>query len=249
MLGNFMSDFLDYIKIEKGLSQNSLEAYMRDINNFNDYLLNGKIDELKSINKTSVITYLVHLQRDGKSPSTISRSLASIRCMFQFLLNRNIISEDPTLNLKSPKKEKKSPQSLTIQEVKKLLNQPNILTEKGLRDKAILELIYGSGLKVSEIISLNIGDINLNLGILQIVDESVRVIPLGRFAQKYILDYLNNYRTGYIDEDPLFLNNTGSRLSRQGLWKVIRGYAASIESEVSPQILRNSFVIHKTNGS
>lgn len=249
MLDNFMSDFFDYIKIEKGLSENSLEAYLRDINTFNQYLLNLKIDALKDINKTNIITYLVYLQRNGKSSSTISRSLASIRCMFQFLLNRNIISEDPTLNLKSPKKEKKTPQSLSTNEVENLLNQPNISSEKGLRDKAILELIYATGLKVSEIISLNIGDINLNLGIVKIGEESVRISQIDSLAKKYLVEYLNNYRTGYIDEDPLFLNNTGSRLSRQGLWKIIRAYASAIQIDVSPQILRNSFVEHKVQGS
>ena len=169
--------------------------------------------------------------------------------MFQFLLNRNIISEDPTLNLKSPKKEKKTPQSLSTNEVENLLNQPNISSEKGLRDKAILELIYATGLKVSEIISLNIGDINLNLGIVKIGEESVRISQIDSLAKKYLVEYLNNYRTGYIDEDPLFLNNTGSRLSRQGLWKIIRAYASAIQIDVSPQILRNSFVEHKVQGS
>lgn len=243
-----MVDYLDYIKNEKKLTANTLEAYIRDIQQFKEYLSEHKISEYKEANKTVIITYLMNLQKNGKATSTISRNLASIRCFFQYLLNNNIINEDPTLNLKSPKSEKRIPSILTEDEVNLLLSQPSSTDFKGSRDKAMLELLYATGLRVSEIISLNIEAIDLELGILIVRgdDNNQRVIPFGTIALDAITHYIATYRPENDKQEPLFINYTGNRLTRQGFWKIIKQYTkkSNIEKTITPHTLRHSFAVH-----
>jgi len=244
-----MVDYLEYIKNEKKLRNNTLEAYIRDILQFKEYLLEQDIEEYKETNKTIIITYLMNLQKRGKATSTISRNLASIRCFFQFLLNNNIVSEDPTLNLKSPKLEKKIPSVLTTEEVNLLLSQPKPNNFKGSRDKAMLELLYAAGLRVSEIISLNINDLDLDLGLLNVKEnnDNQRVIPIGRLALDALTHYISTYRPNEIVGDkPLFINYSGSRLTRQGFWKIIKQYTkeSNIDKTITPHTLRHSFAVH-----
>jgi len=249
MSDKIVGDYLDYMKNEKKLRENTLEAYIRDILQFKEYLQENKISSFKDTTKTTIITYLMNLQKKGKSTSTISRNLASIRCFFQYLLNRNILDEDPTLNLKSPKAEKRIPSILTMEEVNLLLSQPNPKDFKGARDKAMLELLYATGLRVSEIISLNMDDINLDASILIVRDDNnQRVIPIGRKALKALAYYISNYRSNIEEgkEEPLFLNYSGKRLTRQGFWKIIKQYTkkANINKDITPQTLRHSFAVH-----
>lgn len=243
-----MVDYLEYIKNEKKLTANTLEAYIRDIQQFKEYLSEHKISEYKEANKTVIITYLMNLQKNGKATSTISRNLASIRCFFQYLLNNNIINEDPTLNLKSPKSEKRIPSILTEDEVNLLLSQPSSTDFKGSRDKAMLELLYATGLRVSEIISLNIEAIDLELGILIVRgdDNNQRVIPFGTIALDAITHYIATYRPENDKQEPLFINYTGNRLTRQGFWKIIKQYTkkSNIEKTITPHTLRHSFAVH-----
>ena len=243
-----MVDYLDYIKNEKKLTANTLEAYIRDIQQFKEYLSEHGIGEYKETNKTVIITYLMNLQKNGKATSTISRNLASIRCFFQYLLNNNIINEDPTLNLKSPRSEKRIPSTLSEDEVNLLLSQPSSTDFKGSRDKAMLELLYATGLRVSEIISLNIEAIDLELGILIVrADEnSQRVIPFGAIALDAITHYITTYRPGNDKKEPLFINYIGNRLTRQGFWKIIKQYTkkSNIEKTITPHMLRHSFAVH-----
>lgn len=243
-----MVDYLDYIKNEKKLTVNTLEAYIRDLQQFKEYLSDRGIDDYKQTNKTIIITYLMNLQKNGKATSTISRNLASIRCFFQYLLNKNIISEDPTLNLKSPKSEKKIPSILTKEEVNILLSQPNPTDFKGSRDKAMLELLYATGLRVSEIISLKIDDIDLELGLLVVYtnDNNQRAIPFGTIALDAITHYIANYRPENDKGEPLFINYTGTQLTRQGFWKIIKQYTkkSNIEKVITPHTLRHSFAVH-----
>lgn len=249
MSDRIMIDYLDYIKEEKKLRKNTLEAYSRDILQFREYLLEHEIKGYEDTNKTIIITYLMSLQKEGKATSTISRSLASIRCFFQFLLNNNIVKEDPTLNLKSPKTEKKIPSILTIDEVNLLLSQPKSKNFKETRDKAMLELLYATGLRVSEIISININDIDLELGLLTVKenDDNHRVIPIGTLALEALNSYISIYRPkDKSDEEPLFINYSGNRLSRQGFWKIIKQYTkkANIDKIITPHTLRHSFAVH-----
>lgn len=247
---DIMIEYSDYIKNEKKLTPNTSEAYLRDINQFKKYLLKVEVGDISKVNKTTIITYLMSLQKSGILASTISRKLASIRCFFQYMLNNNYISEDPTLNLKSPKSEKKLPTILTEDEVDLLLSQPKPTNFKGTRDKAMLELLYATGLKVSEIVALNMGDIMLNSSLVAIGDrDNKRVIPIGKTAMEALAKYMENYRLQDQGEDrvePLFLNYAGKRLTRQGFWKIIKFYTnkAEIKKEITPHMFRHSFAVH-----
>lgn len=250
MSEKIMIDYLDYMKFEKKLRSNTLEAYVRDINQFREYLLENEIKEYKKTNKTIVITYLMSLEKNGSASSTISRKLAALRCFYQYLLNNNLIKEDPTSNLKSLKTEKKVPSILTVDEINKLLSQPKSNSFKGSRDKAMLELLYATGLRVSEIISINVEDVDLDLSLLTVKenDNNERIIPIGSMAMDALTSYINNFisKEDNKDESPLFVNYSGNRLTRQGFWKIIKQYAnkANIDKTITPHTLRHSLAVH-----
>lgn len=246
------TEFIDYIKWDKELSQNTIECYTRDLNQFINYLNENDITEdLTEISQTSIITYMLYLERKGRVSSTISRRLASIRAFYQYLLNKNLIKKDPTLNLKSPKKNKRVPETLTLKEVDIFLEQPNISTTKGIRDKAMLELLYATGLKVSELLKLKIEDVDLDLGLVMTSKEftNERVIPIGNIAVSSLKLYLNEFRRKLVkdkEQSFLFLNYNGNPLTRQGFWKIIKYYKnkACIDKKITPRILRHSFAAH-----
>lgn len=249
MAEKIVTEYINYIRDEKGLTENTLEAYIRDIKSFKEYMIDNKIESFNNANKTIVITYLMDLQKRGRATSTISRNLASIRSFFQYLLNHNLVNEDPTLNLKPPKIEKKIPDVLTEKEVNLLLSQPNQHDFKGARDKAMLELLYATGLKVSEVVALNIESINLDLAIVSIKDSGNmnRVIPIGKMAIESLIHYLDNFRD--IEEpynQPVFINHSGNRLTRQGFWKIVKHYTnkTNIKKVITPHTLRHSFAVH-----
>ncbi|HZK33535.1 MAG TPA: site-specific tyrosine recombinase/integron integrase [Tissierellaceae bacterium] len=250
MSETIVGEYKKYLITEKNFSENSLDAYIRDVSKFEEYLQENKINKLIKTDKTIVIRYLMSLHNDGRATSTISRNLASIRCFFQYLLNNNLIKEDPTLNLKSPKTEKKLPVILTEDELNILLSQPDTENFKGSRDKAMLELLYATGLKVSEIISTNIGDVEFELGILKIREGSgnIRVVPIGDLAIKALNHYINNFRsinTKSLNES-LFVNFSNKALTRQGVWKIIKTYGkkAGINKVITPHTFRHSFAVH-----
>lgn len=250
----YLSDFdkyIEYITNEKGLTQNTLEAYIRDLIQFKKYLEQNLIEDFRSINKTNIITYLMHLKKSGKSASTIARNLASVRCFYQYLLNQHLIDEDPTNNLHSPKCERKLPDILTEEEVDLLLSQPSLNNYKGLRDKTMLELLYATGIKISELIALDVDNLNMELGCLYLANLSQyeRVVPIDNMALKYLKSYLENYRYGFLKENgerALFLNYSGNRLTRQGFWKIIKEYSkkANIDKRITPNTLKHSFAVH-----
>lgn len=247
MINSILDDYSKYIKNEKKLSNNTLKAYIRDINSFSQYLKENSVISILDVNKTIIITYLIHLQRGGKTASTISRNLSGIRCLFQFLMNYNYIVEDPTLNLKAPKGERKSPKILTVEEIDILLSLPDDSTEKGLRDKAMLELLYATGMKVSEINALNLEDIDYRLPCVNIKNRNnIRRAPVNELSLYCIKNYLKKCRSNAKGKDPLFTNCNGNRLTRQGFWKVLKSYAkeSKINKNITPQILRNSFAVH-----
>ena len=246
-----MNEYIDYMENEKGLASNTLEAYKRDIMQFKDYIVKNNINDSTAVNKTVIITYLMSLQKEGKATSTISRSLASIRCFYQYLLNNNLIDEDPTLNLRSPKSERKLPHILTKEEVDLLLSQPSKDNFKGSRDKAMLELLYATGIRVSEIVALDLDKLNLELGYLYLDNSGLneRVIPIGSIALKYLKNYIEKYRNEVLknrEEVALFLNYNGNRLTRQGFWKIIKQYTikSKIDKKITPHTLRHSFAVH-----
>ena len=251
MDNTILLSFKEYIERERNFSSNTIESYIRDLKQFSEYLEKHRENTIVQVNKTLIITYLMYLQKEGKSTSTISRNIASIRSLYQFLLNEGVIEKDPTINLQTPKQEKKIPSILTVEEVDLFLGQPDEKTSKGMRDKAMLELLYATGIRVSELISLDIEDINLNMNYIYCSKDTPneRAIPIGRVASDIIIDYISNYRRELIkdeNERSLFVNYHGKRLSRQGFWKIVKDYTkeAKIDKKITPHTLRHSFAVH-----
>jgi integrase/recombinase XerD len=242
--------FINFLERDKRLSLNTLQSYKRDIEQYISYLFEINVTNITNTNKTTVIAYLLHLQKKGRATSTISRNLASIRSFYQFLFKNKVIDNDPTSELESPKVEKKLPQILSTQEVELLLDQPKCLDLKGIRDKAMLELLYATGIRVSELISLNINDINLEMGFIKCNKGTrERTIPIGSISMAAVHEYLEKSRNFLIqdnEEIALFVNVNGKRLTRQGFWKIIKHYKnqAKINKDITPHTLRHSFAAH-----
>ena len=244
-----MERFMNFLEKDKCLSENTLQSYKRDIEKYVSYLKDSNCN-LVHTTKTTVITYLLYLQKLNRATATVSRSLASIRSFYQYLTRVKYIDEDPTVNLESPKIEKKLPQILSTKEVALLLDQPKCIDLKGYRDKAMLELLYATGIRVSELISLDLDDINLDMGFIKCSSRlRERIIPLGEFAVNAVREYLDKARGLLVQDEKLkalFVNINGRRLTRQGFWKIIKQYKyqAKINKDVTPHTLRHSFAAH-----
>lgn len=243
--------FIHYLAVERGLSQNTLESYQRDLIAYTEFMKQNGITDLNRTRRGNVIAYLADLQKMGRATSTISRNLASIRAFYGFLLRDGFIDGDPTANLESPKIEKRLPRVLSVEDVETLLDSPDLTTPAGIRDKAMLELLYASGIRVSELVSLNLEDVNLNMGFLKCYGKGAkeRIIPLGAMALQTLNEYLDRARHKLVrdeTESSLFVNHHGQRLTRQGFWKIIKKYAraANITKEITPHTLRHSFATH-----
>lgn len=248
---SYVNQFINYLAVERGLAQNTLESYGRDLRQFETYLESSNKEFLKDSSRNTILEYLTNLQTKGRAVSTISRNLAAIKSFYQYLVRERFIEKDPAANLESPKLEKKLPKILTISEVEELLKQPNGSLPAGTRDKAMLELLYATGIRVSELISLNISDVNLDMGYIKCYGKGAkeRIVPLGSIAAKCVQDYINKGRSKLVrtyDEAALFVNHHGNRLTRQGFWKIIKKYAqeACITKEITPHTLRHSFATH-----
>ena len=241
--------FLEFLKDEKKLSENTLQSYRRDILQYQEYVEKNKINYAKA-NKEDMKTYLEHLKEIGKKTSTVSRNLASIRSFYQFLIRVKKVKHDPTEDIQSPKIEKRVPSVLTAQEVELLLDQPKDVDLKGTRDKAMLEFAYATGMRVTEIISLDIDDVNLEESFVVCRNGSKqRNIPLGSMSLKALREYVEEARPILIkneNEKALFVNINGTRLTRQGFWKIIKYYKeqAHITKDITPHVLRHSFATH-----
>lgn len=241
--------FLDFIKNEKKLSENTFQSYKRDVIQYQEYININKLDYL-NMDEKNIKEYLAYLGDLNKKATTISRHLASIRLFYQYLLKQAKVQEDPTMNIQAPKIDKKAPSILTSEEVTLLLNQPKNIDLKGIRDKAMLEFAYATGMRVTEIISLNIQDINLEEGVVNCKTRTkTRSIPLGKLSLNALKEYVTNARNVLIKdetEQALFVNINGKRLTRQGVWKIIKFYKeqAHITKEITPHVLRHSFATH-----
>ena len=241
--------FLEFLQKDKKLSDNTLQSYSRDINQYHNYLSENKMNYAK-ITNDDIKKYLIELQNKGKKTSTISRNLATIRSFYQYLIRVNKIKEDPTENIQSPKIEKRVPSVLSTEEVELLLEQPKDIDLKGTRDKAMLEFAYATGMKVTEIIDLDIDDVDLDNSIVTCHSgKKERTIPLGTLAEKALKEYIDQARPILIKSDKnrsLFVNMNGSRLTRQGFWKIVKYYKekAHINKDITPHVLRHSFAAH-----
>lgn len=241
--------FLDFLKDDKKLSDNTLQSYRRDIEQYEKYVSDNKINYLK-VTEETILEYMEYLREENKKESTISRSLASIRSFYQYLIRVKKIKKDPTMTIESPKINKRTPNILTSKEVELLLDQPKDIDLKGTRDKAMLEFAYATGMRVTEIISLDIDDINFEEGYVNCRHANKpRIIPLGKLSLKALKEYTEQARNILIKDDnekALFVNVNGQRLTRQGFWKIIKYYKdqAHITKDITPHVLRHSFATH-----
>ena len=249
-----MKDYIDIFKLyltdQKKASNNTIESYMRDISQFSSYCSSQKVLNTADIDSDFIIKYEEKLRKIGKSESTVSRITASLRCYYRFLLSEKIVSFNPADKVIPKKTERKLPGILTSNEILKLLSQTDGIDFKSIRDKAMLELLYATGIKVSELIELSVDEINLQIGIIHLENgKKERIIPLYPGAVRSIANYLENVRPAIVLEgetDRLFTNMSGKNLSRQGFWKIIKHYAdlAGINKEITPHTLRHSFAAH-----
>lgn len=241
--------FFDFLENDKKLSDNTLQSYKRDLKQFKRYIEACEIN-YNHVKEEDIKDYIKELQEEGKKASSISRCIASIRSFYQFVLKRKKIKVDPTANIQSPKIEKRVPSVLTSKEVELLLDQPKDVDLKGTRDKAMLEFAYATGMRVTEIISLNIDDVNLEEGYVTCkAGNKQRTIPLGTMSLNALKEYVDDARDVLIkndDEKALFVNVNGGRLTRQGFWKIIKYYKeqAHITKDITPHVLRHSFATH-----
>ena len=241
--------FLEFLQNDKKASDNTLQSYRRDIVYYSKYLESNNLNYAK-IKEEDIKEYLEHLQSIGKKPSTISRCLASIRSFYQFLVRNKKVKTDPTVHIQSPKIEKRTPSVLTAEEVELLLEQPKDIDLKGTRDKAMLEFAYATGMRVTEIISLDVKDVKLDEGYVVCHSGSKqRNIPLGTLSLKALKEYIEEARPVLIRDEKveaLFVNVNGQRLTRQGFWKIVKYYKeqAHITKDITPHVLRHSFATH-----
>lgn len=245
--------FIQYLKEIKRTSDNTTVSYERDLKKLRQFLNGQGIAEVNRITATNLNSYILFLEKQNLKPATISRSIASIKAFFQYLRRENYIESDISLELKAPKIEKKAPSILSKEETVLLLEQPNSNSPKELRDKAMLELLYATGIRVTELISLQMADLNLNMEYITCRDASKeRMIPFGAVAKDALKIYLEKGREPLLGGEyspHLFTNCSGHVMSRQGFWKLIKTYGrkAGIRKEITPHTLRHSFAAHLVN--
>ncbi|MGE5581114.1 MAG: site-specific tyrosine recombinase XerD [Bacillota bacterium] len=246
-----LQDYLNYLSVERGLAKNTLESYGRDLHQYLNYLKEKKNLSLNGTTQATVIGYLLQLQARGKATATLSRSLAAIKSYYHYMAREKMIERDPTVNLDAPKQEKRLPRVLSVEEVERLLEQPDLKTPVGIRDRAMLEVLYATGLRVSELVSLKMEDVNLETGYIKCYGKGSkeRIVPLGSVAIKHLRLYQEHARkflSSRLMENTLFLNHHGKGLTRQGFWKIIKKYAENlnIQTDITPHTLRHSFATH-----
>ncbi len=250
---SYLDEYLDFLKLEKGLSQNTLDGYLRDINRFFAFIEREGI-EINMVDLGTLERYTSFISK-GLSKRSVARALSSVRSFFKFMANQRYIPKNPANLLELPKLPRDLPQVLSLKEVEALLNSPEISTPSGLRDRAMLEVLYASGLRVSELIGLRLLDINLDAGFVRTVGKGSkeRVVPIGEIAIEFTREYLEKARPkllGAKESALLFVTNRGDGFTRQGFWKLVKRYAraAGIIKDISPHTLRHSFASHLLAG-
>ncbi len=245
-----IEEFADYLVSDRGSSKNTVASYKRDLYSFAKFLGERGISEAEKVNEQDIDDYIEELENQKRATSTISRNVASIRGFFAYIYNEGIIDENPAVRLKAPGVKKKLPSILSTEEVELLLEQPDVSDMKGIRDKAMLEVLYATGMRVTELISLKMTDVNTGMEYLRCRSgKKVRVIPLGSKAVKALEEYMCKTRQSMVKdskEEMLFVNCFGSPMTRQGFWKIIKAYSAKagINKDITPHMLRHSFAAH-----
>lgn len=249
---DLVEEFLDYLLVERGLSENTITAYRSDLYKYVGYLEKNKrrlhIDE---VDKQDIRDYMMTQKSKGLSANSISRSLVAIKVLHRFLLREKYLKSDATSVLDSPKLWKRLPETLSLSEVEQILKKPNLRNWLGIRDKAALELMYATGVRVSELVNLEIGNLNLEIGFIRCIGKGnkERIVPVGKEAQSALRRYIDKVRPKLLKESsptPLFLSRLGKKISRQSFWKMIKRYTrlAGIKKDIAPHTLRHSFATH-----
>ncbi|MDD9267562.1 site-specific tyrosine recombinase XerD [Paenibacillus sp. GCM10023248] len=247
-----LQSFIRFLSAHRGLSKNTLESYERDLQQFMEYLGQHGIMAWREAGKTHIAGFMAQLKGLGRASATISRHLVSIRAFFQYMVKERLLDTDPSVYVEAPKLEKKLPKVLSVEEVGKLLDAPQPEQVSGVRDKAMLELLYATGIRVSELISLNVSDVHLQLGFIRCIGkgDKERNIPLSSIAIRCLTAYIQKDRKKLLkktaDEEALFIGHLGTRMTRQGFWKILKRYASelNIAGDITPHALRHSFAAH-----
>ncbi|HKM00083.1 MAG TPA: tyrosine-type recombinase/integrase [Mobilitalea sp.] len=242
-MNQYINEFVTYLNEVKHASPNTVGAYRNDLKKLQAFLKKQEIVSVNKISETILNSYILSLEKEGLTAASVSRNIASVKAFLLFLLKSGRINGDPAERIRPPKVSKKTHQPLNMEQINLLLDCPKITSKKGIRDKAMLELLYATGMKVSELISLSQADINLKGGYLICGDRQERVIPFGNTAKKALEEYIGIRKSQ--DNDVLFLNSSGNQLTRQGLWKILKIYAKEAGlSEINPNAIRHSFATH-----
>lgn len=240
----------NYLTKVKKASNNTIASYMRDIRQFSTWIHENLICDVMDVTQQNIADFLDYLQKEGRTAATVSRSLASLKNFYSYVVSSGFLTKTPVVDIRIDRGEKKLPQILSGREIELLLAQPACVDPKGYRDKAMLEVMYATGIRVTELIDLDIDDVNIEQGIIKCTNaKKTRVIPLYPAALKALSVYLRDIRNNMIlapTERALFVNINGVRMSRQGFWKILKHYqaAAHIEKEITPHTLRHSFAVH-----
>lgn len=249
-------DFLDFLIIEKGLAKNSILSYGRDLDDFSDFVAHDGKGEVCRAGPETLSAFVRHLSRSGLSPRSIARKLSAVRGLYKFLLGEGRVGSDPTANVDRPRADKVLPSVLSHHDMEMMLEAPKTSRPRGLRDRAILELLYACGLRISELLDLKMADLRLENGLLSVIGKGnkERVVPIGAKAAEWVNRYLREERPLLLgknaDTDKVILNRRGKRMSRMGVWKIIFRYAkeAGILTHTSPHTFRHSFATHLLKG-
>jgi len=250
-MDQLLDSFLTYLTVEKGLSKNTLESYGRDVRKFLLFLEEGQIKTIQEIKYENILDFLSHFKKQGFSDTTTVRTIVSIKQFFKYLLLEKIIKEDPTSQIRTPKMKKSIPGIISLEDVERVLASPNESTPEGIRDLAMLEVLYATGIRVSELIWLKLNDVNFEMGFVIVYGKGSkeRIVPIGGQAQEKLRTYMELSRPLLLksrDSKELFVTRRGKAMTRQGFWKLIKNYAlkAGITKQISPHTMRHSFATH-----
>lgn len=250
-MDDLLDSFLSYLVVEKGLSENTLESYGRDLKKFLLFIKSRGITSAREIKYGDILDFMTRSREEGLNATTIVRSMVSVKQFFKYLLAEKVLSEDPTAHIKTPKMKKAIPGVISLDDVESILGAPDESTPEGLRDAAMLEILYATGIRVSELIGLKLNDVNFELGFVVVYGKGSkeRVVPIGDKAREKLLSYLRDSRPSLLkgrEAKALFVTRRGAGMTRQGFWKIIKAQAlkAGVTKKISPHTLRHSFATH-----